>query len=116
MAQSISTIFRKIEEYESANIDLLSKLKQNKNTIEQLRANLEKIENENSLSVTDHAVLRYAERFMGIDTDKIRAEILDKSVVDQIVLLGSGKMQHKDGYAVVVKNGTVVTIHENEKK
>lgn len=62
----------------------------------------------NSPSVTDHAVLRMLERKYGIDTDKIRDEILCPQVCDAIKV-GAKKLK-LDGIEYILNDGLVVTI------
>lgn len=59
------------------------------------------------LRVSDHAVVRYLERKLGLNLDTIRAEILTPSLVDNMVRLGDGTYGN-----AVVKDRTVVTFLE----
>ena len=60
--------------------------------------------------VTEHALLRYIERVMGVDLDALRAEILNPSRAAMVKAMGSGKIDMKDGRKIVFKNRAVVTI------
>jgi hypothetical protein len=62
------------------------------------------------LVVSDHALLRYAERVLGFDpTEVVRA--IERDVEQPAVLLGDGTFPFLDGrYLAVVKDRTVVTI------
>jgi hypothetical protein len=59
--------------------------------------------------VSEHAILRYLERVKGVDIAAIQAEILSADVIEQIKVIGSGKFP-QDGYHVVVRKGTVITV------
>lgn len=59
--------------------------------------------------VTEHALLRYVERIMGVDLEAVRKAILTESAVKMIKFTKTGKVT-TDGRRLVVKNGTVVTI------
>lgn len=61
------------------------------------------------LGVTDHAVLRYAERALGLEPSEIRALIRAK-VAPLATALGNGKYPVAPGCMAVVEDGTVVTI------
>ena len=61
-------------------------------------------------TVTEHAIIRYLERVMGLDLDNIRAEILCPGVTLQIKSFGSGKYPIGDGHKAVVKGQAVVSI------
>lgn len=59
--------------------------------------------------VSEHALLRYIERFMGVDLESVRRAILTENAVKLIRFTKSGKI-NTDGRRLIVKNGTVVTI------
>jgi hypothetical protein len=62
--------------------------------------------------VTEHALLRYVERVMGVDLDEIRAQILNESAVGLINQLRTAKipMRQGSGFRLVVRDRTVVSI------
>ncbi len=76
--------------------------------IASLKTNLE-AQRPLDLVVTDHALLRYAERVLDFDTPQIVAMIRDK-VAPTVYLLGDGEFPLCPGFVAVVKNRTVVTI------
>lgn len=78
------------------------------NKVNKLQEQIISLEQKKSLTVTDHAVLRYIERVMGINLENIREEILmqTESLYDK---LGDGKYPIEGGRAVIT-NSTVVTI------
>lgn len=59
--------------------------------------------------VTEHALLRYIERFMGVDLESVRRAILTENAVKLIRFTKSGKI-NTDGHRLIVKNGAVVTV------
>jgi hypothetical protein len=63
------------------------------------------------VAVTDHAILRYAERAHGLEQEKIK-EFLKKKVKP---ILGDGTYPIGDGYSAVVANNTIVTILHTEQ-
>jgi hypothetical protein len=61
--------------------------------------------------VTDHALVRYMERILGVDTDAIRSQILDCGRDNLVRRIGSGAIKAPSINAVlVVQSATVVTI------
>ena len=69
-----------------------------------------------AITVSDHALVRYIERVLGVDVEEIRAEMVPRAAAADLRRLGSGRypMQGPDGaYHVVVKDGTVVTVLED---
>lgn len=64
---------------------------------------------DSNVVLTEHALLRYLERVQGMNLDEIKSIILDEPTKEQIRILGSGKFP-KDGYTLVVKNNTIISI------
>jgi len=62
--------------------------------------------------VSEHALLRYLERKYNLDLEDIKREILTNDNVIMIKNMGNGKYPISDGLKAVVKNNTVITIHE----
>jgi hypothetical protein len=60
--------------------------------------------------VTEHAILRYMERVMGIDLQAVADDIMRPGVVEAIGGLVNAKIPHPDGYRLVVRDRAVVTI------
>lgn len=59
--------------------------------------------------LTEHAILRYLQRVKGVNLAEIQQEILAPDLIEHIKTIGSGTFE-RDGYKVVARNGTVVTI------
>lgn len=64
--------------------------------------------------VTEHALLRYIERFMSVDLESVRRAILTDQAVKLIKFTRTGKI-NTDGRRLIVKNGTVVTVEPLER-
>lgn len=62
-----------------------------------------------NLTVSDHAIVRYLERAMGVDTEPTRQMIIGK-IGGSVKTLGDGKYPIEDGVTAIVANNTVVTI------
>lgn len=70
--------------------------------------------NKKPLQVSDHAVLRYIERVMEIDIEKIKAIILsDRAKAFADNGFGDGTFPNGD-HRAVVKDKMIVTVLENE--
>lgn len=65
--------------------------------------------------VTEHAILRYLERAMGIDIDKIKQQILTKELLEMIDKFNTGVFTI-DGIKYKVQNRAVVTILDKDMK
>lgn len=59
--------------------------------------------------VTEHAVIRYLERAMGIDIDALRLDMV-KGAEHAIAFMGDGELKRPEGHSLVVKNRCVVTV------
>ena len=59
--------------------------------------------------VSEHALLRYIERVIGIDMDELRQKILTEEVKNFSRIFGDGTFP-AEGFKVVVKDKKVVTI------
>lgn len=63
-----------------------------------------------TVHVTDHAIVRYMERCMGIDIDAVKRELLADGRENMIKKLRSGKFPMGNGAKLVVVEGNVVTV------
>lgn len=73
--------------------------------------------NDDSLSISDHALLRYLERVLKIDVNVYRKEILDEVNVTYNKLKCDSKIPVSDNngkYTVVIRNGNIVSIITKE--
>jgi hypothetical protein len=74
-----------------------------------IRAELEKrLRPADKPMITDHALLRYIERVLGVDVAGLRAEILNPNVIAAIA--GGASSITKDGVKFVVKGNALVTV------
>ena len=69
-----------------------------------------KRELETGVDVTDHAVIRYIERVMGIDVAELRRRIAGGTVTKCAGVIGDGRYPVEPGVKAVVRGGKVVTI------
>lgn len=65
-----------------------------------------------TIRVTDHAVVRYLERFQGIDVNSVKQSIIDKVDLDSLKVLGGSGRIKIDNMKIVVDNYTVLTVTE----
>lgn len=65
-----------------------------------------------SLKVSDHAVVRYMERVMGLDLADIRKKLASKEIQTAHKNLGDGRFPIEDGNGMraVVKHNVVITV------
>lgn len=70
--------------------------------------------NEDKLVVSEHAIIRYIERSIGIDRKEIIETILEEMRVDSYAKLGDGKYPIGKKLKAVIKSGVVVTVVNGE--
>ena len=102
---------------DAANESVKAALKQAKEareTVASFEAMIKAIGTNELPIVTEHAFLRYCERVLGLDMDKISKTILSKDVLDCYQRLGDGKFPAKSAsgksFKVVIKNKKVVSV------
>ena len=66
--------------------------------------------------ISEHAILRYIERVMGIDIELIKKEILTDTLKEQFKTLGNGTYPIGNDVKVKIQNNTIVTVHTNKKE
>lgn len=60
--------------------------------------------------ITDHALVRYMHRVMGIDVERLRGELLRDGRADLIRSIGTGHLHLPEGATLVVLDGKVVSV------
>ena len=98
---------------ESLKIELINKQKEYEaklSAIKKIKEEIFKFENDNSVKVSEHAIVRYFERVKGFDITEIEKDILSDEILKLIEQLGgTGTYPGKD-FKVVVKNFTITTV------
>ena len=61
-------------------------------------------------TISEHALLRYAERVLGLDTAALTTEILTPKIKSIIETINSGKVPLTNGVRLVVKDKIVLTV------
>jgi len=89
---------------------LLRNIKDIDSSIESIKASASE---NNSIVVTEHAMLRYLERVKGIDLEKIKLEIVTSEVLEQIKTLGAGTYPVKGKYFNLDKQTFRIRVRDN---
>ena len=97
---------------------LQSRLDQAKRRSRILAAQIEKLKNDAAgVVVTEHAMLRYIERVIGIDMDELRGKVLPPSAETVAMAMGGNARLPVDGtHTAIVKGGAVVTVLTKENQ
>lgn len=88
---------------------------------EQLRkvnAEIDKHEERDTLVISDHALLRWMERYLELDIEQFRNNVIPENVRKHIVehsKKADGKYPLDNDCMVVIKNGVVVTVLPKEE-
>lgn len=78
--------------------------------LNEMKKELNELKKNKKMIVSEHAILRYLERILGLDLKVIENEILTDDVVKQYKVLGNGKYPMGNGYKAVIKDNVVLTI------
>ena len=85
-----------------------------KNTLQRIQERINQLENPVEPTISEHALLRYCERVMGINMDEVKQKILNDRVKTFITQLGGSGQFPAGGFHVVMKNNVVTTILPTE--
>ena len=69
--------------------------------------------NKGDIKITEHAMLRYVERVLGIDIEQIEKSILEELNLETIEKLGNGTYPVRN-FNVVIKENFIITVIKNE--
>lgn len=63
------------------------------------------------ITVSDHCMIRYMERVMGVDIEYIKSQVLSSSVIEAIIAVnGNGEISLSDGEKLIVRDFKAITI------
>lgn len=112
--KGLKSQLKKMEgDYEALNIEFKNKqreLVEKQKYIQRLKDSISNIEKNKVLKVSEHAILRYCERVMKLDTNQVEKEILTDEVKNLVNTLGGSGTYKSNGYKVIIKDYTVTTI------
>lgn len=84
--------------------------KEKLNKIKVLEEEVQKFENNKSIKVSEHAIVRYFERVKGFDIADIEKEILSEDVLNLVDQLGGTGGYPSGNFKLYMKDYTVTTI------
>lgn len=92
-------------------------IKQQKDEVSRMHARRAKLQHQiqnlsakGTIVISEHAILRYCQRVLGLDLDAVRAEILDDETRGLIQNLGNGTYPVGTSHRVKVRGSTVTTV------
>ena len=92
-------------------LDIATKQQQ----IKKYQDELKKLKSSKEIIISEHAILRYIERVMKIDMEKLQNEVISKDFQTTLKNLGNGTYPHKNHLLKIVDN-VVVTIMANDEQ
>lgn len=98
---------------EALKIDISNKQKehsQKMQSIARLKEEILKLGGNDTLKISEHALVRYFERVKGYNIAEIEKEILSEDIIKLINTLGGNGQYPNKGFSIVMKNNTVITI------
>lgn len=63
----------------------------------------------NDLNISEHAIVRYFERVLGYDLEKLKNSIITEELIKNHSIVGNGNYQFGKN-TLVIKNKTIITI------
>ena len=94
---------------------LNNKLQNAERNLGKIREEIKKLKEGNKIIVSEHAMLRYIERVLGIDLKEIERRILTDEVKEQYKIVGNGRFPINDEFRALIRDNVVVTITGVEK-
>lgn len=78
--------------------------------IKNIDERLEKLISGNEIIFSEHAILRYIERVLGINLTDIKAKILTESEKDECMQMGGNLTYKKEDFSVKIQDFVVTTV------
>ena len=94
---------------------LNNKLQSAERNLGKIREEIKKVKEGNKIIVSEHAMLRYIERVLGINLKEIEKCILTDEVKKQYKIVGNGRFPINDEFRALIRDNVVVTITGVEK-
>ena len=94
---------------------LNNKLQSAERNLGKILEEIKKLKEGNKIIVSEHAMLRYIERVLGIDLKEIERRILTDEVKEQYKIVGNGRFPINDEFRALIRDNVVVTITGVEK-
>lgn len=90
--------------------NIKNEIKQKKKYLAEINKQIKEINSKSDLIISEHAIIRYLERVLNIDINKLESELIPDKVKKQIAILGNGTYPIGDSHKIVVKDNTIITV------
>lgn len=112
--KGLNTQLKKAEaKLESVKTEIENKKKEKdffNSTIQSLKSKIKNLESNGEVKVTEHAIIRYFERVLGVDINEVQGQILTNEVHSLIKNMGGNGTYPNKNFKVIVKNNCIVTV------
>jgi chromosome segregation ATPase len=81
-------------------------------SLSELKSELQRLQGNNGLIVSEHAILRYLERCKGLNISEVVDEIKNETIMDLYDKLGGSGTYPCEAFKAILKNNIIVTIEE----
>lgn len=83
--------------------------------LSEVKSSIANIKNNNkNIIISDHAIVRYVERVIGINLEEIESKICPEATRSQIRAFGSGSYQvNSNEFTIKIKDNVVITLIKN---
>lgn len=90
--------------------NIKNEIKQKEKYLAGINKQIKEINSKSDLIISEHAIIRYLERVLDIDINKLESELIPDKVRKQIAILGNGTYSIGDSHKIVVKDNTIITV------
>lgn len=101
---------RDIAEKQRAQCRYLAEIERINTEIEKLKEKAGKSRSKDEINVTDHAIVRYFERVIGLNIDEVKQKIITDEVLRLVTKLGGTGTLPNNNFKLVLEDWNVVTI------
>lgn len=90
--------------------NIKNEIKQKKKYLDGINKQIKEINSKSDLIISEHAIIRYLERVLDFDINKLESELIPDKVKKQIAILGNGTYSIGNSHKIVVKDNTIITV------
>lgn len=114
-----STVEAEIEALKMTEQNLKQELAAKRMSLNKLKQRIHNLSKNNGegITISEHAIIRYFERILGLNMEEVTQKILPDKEAVLVESLGNGHYPINGGeFKIIVRNDTVVTLYTDETK
>lgn len=106
----------KLQGLKVQKVNLDKEINSTADNINNLLRKIERLKQSGNLIISEHAIIRYIERVLGINIEEVTNKIVPEEIKKQIEVLGNGTYSVNEGeFKIVIKDNVVVTVLKDVK-